>query len=97
MGAELAFDVLVAEKAHFRGQVFAVGAQEAAVEGDRWEKGWRRRFEAGRLGADGGGEGEEAGGDAHGGLSGWCPGLRSEEGMEEFDIEVYEALEMGIC
>jgi len=63
MGLELGLDVLVAEHAHFGGQVFAVGAQQAAVEQDRGEEGhW---FGLGAAGYAGGGC-EEAESGTHG-------------------------------
>ena len=65
VGAEFGFDVLVAENAHFGGEMFAVGAQEAAVEEDRGEEGhW---FGFGAAGYAGGCC-EEAEGGTHGEL-----------------------------
>ena len=63
--AELRFDVLVAEHAHFGGEVLAVGAEEAAVEQDGREEG--HGFGFGTAG-DAGGGCEEAEGGTHGGL-----------------------------
>lgn len=46
MSPELGLDVLVAQHAHLRREVLAVGAQETTVERDRGQQGRRRRLEA---------------------------------------------------
>lgn len=63
--AELALHVLVAQQPHRGGEVESVRAQDASEEGDGWEEGEGRGFEAGG-GAGGGGVGEEAEGGFHG-------------------------------